>query len=1264
MHTAFTYLTDGTGNVDTMTADALGAAVTTKYLYNASNDVTETDTAYGTADEVATTEAYDSAGSGGTPGHLVQVTENAGGTPQSVTQYAYNAYDLVSAELDPKGITSTHSYDVYGNETQTVHNCTITGTTPPGDPAWKTCPATGTHDKSTNVTDSWSFTLAAAAGKLGLADSSTTGTTDTAGIATAFVYDALGMTTSETPPEGATTREWDQLGNEFRTTRPGSLVTTRTLDLVNRTTVEVAPGVTTTTVYDATGAVTSRTVAGDTSTSTYDGAGNLVSQTVDPGTAPHLNLTTEHAYDGSGRETAGRDPSLTVRATVYDDQGRVAKVIENCTNTATTVWAQGDPGWKACAGTGTRDATWNLTTQYTYDARGNKVEEDAPNGRVTRFAYDDLDRLVSQVDNWKASPSGLTESVTTSYAYDAAGRQIGVQSPTNTGGTSVAMTVRDSLGRAVKTIANCTDTMPPANWWACAGTATPSASVNVVTTYAYDGAGNQVAVTAPDPSATSGSSTSTTTTRYAYDAANRLCRVLENAGVDLQSLADPCSTAVTGTATTNVSTRYTYDAAGRLATMVDGNGHTTAYGYDSRGRMTSLLDASSATLAWAYDDGARTKTQTNRTDTTPLTPTITWTYDAVGRVSTRAYLDDAGAARTTSYAYTGEDLSSAADGSSSVSITTDRLHRPVTVTVGGDSAATTTYGYSFTAPTRADASGSYTMAVDPYGRVTSLTDPVHGTPFAWAYGSDAQVQTLTMPNGNSAALTYDATGRLLTKVTGARASYMYAYNQAGSRLTEASTVTGDPANGTATFTYDQLGRLTGEALPGITAMTDTWEAVPNRDSITVNGTPTTQTFSAANRPTGAYTFDADGRMTARPGSLGGSLEWDSLGRLARVRATPGGTLVAQYTYDALDRLLTLDRPGQTRVRFRYQGATTAVAQVADDSTGAAIRNVAVGPDGTVLEDWLGTSRRIYGTNGHSDTTWTADDTGAVTATLRYDPWGNLLRSTGSLPDWRFQGSWSDASTGLSWAVARWYDPVLGSFISEDSLLGKPDSPASRHLYAYGAGDPVNAWDPTGRIVFTFPGNRSASRTWGEAQIDPAKGGGGWRLTAYADWGRTAGAEMTMTSNVVPCWGRACGKQRFSVGLSADMDSAEGLDAWVGAAAVSDWVEIRLVVFGGPNGRTLRDVTDSEGLRVLREGKFCTIKVGCLGGIYHSGRVAFSMFHAGSFSNFRVPALGTRMAVRMTYHLSVSTFGPSVSLPFLNTSAPAHLEITHPKVEIW
>ena len=213
-------------------------------------------------------------------------------------------------------------------------------------------------------------------------------------------------------------------------------------------------------------------------------------------------------------------------------------------------------------------------------------------------------------------------------------------------------------------------------------------------------------------------------------------------------------------------------------------------------------------------------------------------------------------------------------------------------------------------------------------------------------------------------------------------------------------------------------------------------------------------------PTASYQSDADGRLIARPGQ---SLVWDHLDRLASVTTASGTTT---YAYDPLDRLRTVTDPAGAVTRFRYTGLTTSAAQLLD-GTGTVTRSIGNGWGGERLLDWVpgtpATDLRYHGTNAHHDTTWLADATGAVISSLRYDPWG-VPRSpvpAGYTP-FRFQGSWHDTSTDLAWVVTRWYAPSLGTFTSEDSLLGEPRDPDSRHLYAYGAGEPVGSWDPDGR----------------------------------------------------------------------------------------------------------------------------------------------------------------------------------------------------------
>jgi RHS repeat-associated protein len=1020
---------DPAGN-ERQTVDAEG--VTTTRVFDRGGRLLS-ETVLDATGELTTSFAYDKLGRGvsmtGPEAVLTATTYDRPGRTLTTTTdglLSTNAYDRAGNQLsikNPSGDVSATIVDALDRELQSIANCTNSGSTQP--PAGVICTGTGTHNETTNITSS-------------------------------TYYDAVGNVIATKDPSGTVARgipnvrglTWKSIAN---CTNSGTSPPADPASCAGTGTADAETNVT--------------------STTSYDGAGSAVTTVVAVGLSGQ-EATTETAYDSAGRVQASRDALDTVTRNFYDSSGRLSSTVVNCTNSGTTVPTS---GWESCAATGTHDATWNVTTSFTYDAHGNRETQSAPNGRVTKFVYDGADRLIERIENYTAGMPAADQNLTTYTEYDEAGRVKAVRAPTTDRTTfTVTRYMYDANGRLTSEIKNCTTegtaSPPEPDWRGCTGGGTADWQTNLLTTQTYDDRGNRLSATGPDPSDANGDVTYVTT-HFAYDTSDRLCRVLEGATSDLQGLADPCFTALSGTATTNVSTRYTYDAAGNLASMIDARGTTTSYAYDEQGRMTGLTDALSNTLSWSYDALGRKTGQTNRS-----TGTLTWTYDAAGRVLTRA----ATSVATVLYSYdlNGNRLTAGHGvGQPTITTTYDRLNRPTQVVLSDDAGATTTYTYGFTTSTWSDASGSYSAGLDKFGRETSLLDPIHGMA-AWAstYRADGQQATLAAPNSNTTAWSYDASGRPIgsaTTGTGpvARASYTYTLNRAGQRLSEVSTITGDPTNGTVSFSSDPLGRLTGYSGTPVTSQAFGWDKVPNRTSKQVGGgAAVTTTYNNANRPTSdsagaTYGSDLDGRLTGRPGQ---TLVWDALGRLTQVKDPVTSTNISTYTYDPLDRLLTVSN-GAGLTKFRYVGGTTQVAQ-ARDLNNVVLYNVGTSFSGAARMDWAsgGTNQRFYGTNGHGDLTWTAGSTGTVTATLRSDPWGIPGTSSGgSLPSFRFQGSWYDTSSALSWAVTRWYAPVLGRFVSEDSLLGRPLSPATRHLFAYGLGDPVDRWDRNGTCSTTY-----------------------------------------------------------------------------------------------------------------------------------------------------------------------------------------------------
>mgnify|MGYP003389061411 CR=1 FL=1 len=64
-------------------------------------------------------------------------------------------------------------------------------------------------------------------------------------------------------------------------------------------------------------------------------------------------------------------------------------------------------------------------------------------------------------------------------------------------------------------------------------------------------------------------------------------------------------------------------------------------------------------------------------------------------------------------------------------------------------------------------------------------------------------------------------------------------------------------------------------------------------------------------------------------------------------------------------------------------------------------------------------------------------------------------------DYQFTGQKADSGTDLIYMRARYYDPVIGQFISPDTVVPDPNYVYAYNRYMYGYGNPVKYVDPGG-----------------------------------------------------------------------------------------------------------------------------------------------------------------------------------------------------------
>jgi RHS repeat-associated protein len=835
-------------------------------------------------------------------------------------------------------------------------------------------------------------------------------------LSASFTYDSNGNITTKTDFDGnQTTYQYD---------------TTRNLETSRTEAAGTFRARTITTTWNSTfRRPTLVTELNRTTGYTYDTSGNVLTKTIsDTSVTPNVARTWTYTYDSYGRVLTADGP-----------RNDVADVTTYAYYTCTM-------GYQCGQLQTVTNAAGQVTTYNTYNAHGQPLTITDPNGVMTTLTYDARQRLKSRqvgsettaFDYW---PTGLLKKVTLpdgsylAYTYDGAQRLTQV---TDALGNKIVYTL-DAMGN--RTGENSYDPSSALHRTHtrvfnalsqlfqdvnAAGTAA------VTATFGYDNNGNQTSIAAPLARSTAN----------AYDELNRLKQITDpasgitqfgyDANDNLTSVTDPRSlvTAYTyngfgdlGTQTSpdTGTTNNTYDFAGNLATSTDARGAVSIYTYDALNRVTSIAYSLSGTtdqaIAFTYDAGTNGKG--HLTGTSDANHSMTWGYDALGRVTSKSQTVSS-ITQSVGYTYTNGDLS----------------------TLTTPSGQTVAYGYNGNHQVTSVAVNGTTVlnsvSYEPLG-------PVNG----WTWG-----------NGTATSRTYDTDGKIASIVSAGTKTYSY---------DNAFRITGitDTSTGAANWTYgyDTLDRVTSGTSSSITRGW-TYDANGNRQTETGTAASTYTTDPSSNRITGitgalarTYSYDAAGNTT------GYSTVTATYNNAGRLRNLANGSTTETEIYNALGQRIQVTGGFAGTVLYAYDEGGHLLGEY--DATGTLIEETVwlgdipiatLRPSGSTVavyyvhSDQLNAPRQVTRDNTPM-WTWFSDPFGTDAANTNPAGAGTFAYNL------RFPGQIFDGQAGLHQNWMRDYDPATGRYAQSDPV----GLNGGINTYAYVQDDPTESSDPRGLL---------------------------------------------------------------------------------------------------------------------------------------------------------------------------------------------------------
>ena len=332
---------------------------------------------------------------------------------------------------------------------------------------------------------------------------------------------------------------------------------------------------------------------------------------------------------------------------------------------------------------------------------------------------------------------------------------------------------------------------------------------------------------------------------------------------------------------------------------------------------------------------------------------------------------------------------------------------------------------------------------------------------SYTYDNASNVALITYPNMTQDSFTYDPLNRL-TAMNSGTASYSYQLGLTGNR-TQATESTGRTLN----WSYDGIYRLTNEAISSDPEQVNGSVAY-GLDPV---GNRLTQGSSITGLNSGSFGYNADDEVSTETYDNNGNtlttggktFAYDSENHVTSM--TQGSTVVT-IKYDAFGNRVSKTVNGVTTQYLVDNLNPTGYSQVLDELSGTtAARTYTYGLQ-RISEDQIVNSAWVlsfYGYDGAESVRQLTNSMGQITDSFEYDAFGNKINSTGATPNnYLYRGEQYDPDLGLYYLRARYMNPATGRFLSRDPEDGITNDPASLHKYIYAGGDPVNAYDPTGR----------------------------------------------------------------------------------------------------------------------------------------------------------------------------------------------------------